>query len=135
MQNEGSLSLSGDQLDSLWLEVCQELLPLSSPLLINAWAKTSQLQQIEDFADGKWLCTFACPSSFNALQFEKNLSSVVKNLLSQKLGRPIELKFVFNQIKSPPSLVNSINSNSTITQSPVSPNLENNLINNNLKDL
>ncbi len=115
MQNEGSLSLSGDQLDSLWLEVCQELLPLSSPLLINAWAKTSQLQQIEDFADGKWLCTFACPSSFNALQFEKNLSSVVKNLLSQKLGRPIELKFVFNQIKNQPSL----NLENDLVNSPV----------------
>ncbi len=100
MQNEGSLSLSGDQLDSLWKEVCQELIPLSSPLLINAWAKTSQLQQIEDFADGKWLCTFACPSSFNALQFEKNLADIVKNVLSQKLGRPIELKFTFNQIKN-----------------------------------
>ncbi len=105
MQNESSLSLSGDQLDSLWLEVCQELIVLSSPLLVNAWAKTSRLQQIEDFADGKWLCTFACPSSFNALQFEKNLSPLVKNVLNQKLGRPIELKFVFNQIPAPSSYI------------------------------
>ena len=125
MQNEGSLSLSGDQLDSLWKEVCQELLPLSSPLLINAWAKTSQLQQIEDFADGKWLCTFACPSSFNALQFEKNLADIVKNVLSQKLGRPIELKFTFNQIKNQ-SIANSdseLNLNNSLSDSV---NLKNN---------
>lgn len=129
MQNGISLSLSGDQLDSLWSEVCQELIPLSSPLLINAWAKTSQLQQIEDFADGKWLCSFACPSSFNALQFEKNLSPIVKNVLSQKLGRPIELKFVFNQIKSqsPPSSIandSSVDLNN-LTSSPATSLIEN----------
>ena len=96
--NEG-LILSGDQLVSLWQDTCQELLALSSPLLVDAWAKTSQLKQIEDFAQDKWLCTFACPSSFNALQFEKNLGPLVKNLLQQKLGRSIELKFVFNQLE------------------------------------
>lgn len=103
MNNPETLSLSGEQLDSLWKEVCQELVAVSSPLLINAWAKTSQLQKIESFTDNKWLCTFACPSSFNALQFEKNLNPVVKNLLEAKLGRPIEIKFVFNQIKIAPT--------------------------------
>lgn len=98
MLHDEGLILSGDQLVSLWQDTCQELLALSSPLLVDAWAKTSQLQKIEDFASDKWLCTFACPSSFNALQFEKNLGQIVKNLLKQKLGRPIELKFIFNQL-------------------------------------
>ncbi len=101
MENQAELSLFGEQLVSLWNEVCQELTVVSSPLLVNAWAKTSQLQKIESFSDHhKWLCTFNCPSSFNALQFEKNLGEQVKELLEHKLGRPTEIKFVFNQDSS-----------------------------------
>lgn len=101
MSNSPSLSLDASQLSLLWEESCQEMSQTLSPLLINAWAKTSSLHQIEDFNGDKWLCTFACPSSFNALQFEKNLGPHTKDALEKKLGRPVELKFIFNL---PPSL-------------------------------
>ncbi|MBQ6154924.1 chromosomal replication initiator protein DnaA, partial [bacterium] len=100
-----SLSLDQDSLQALGQETCNELTASVSPLLIDAWGKTCTLHQIEDFGGDKWLCTFLCPSSFNALQFEKNLSSFTKTALAAKLGRPVELKFIFNLQPTPPTPV------------------------------
>lgn len=98
MLTADSLSLNQEQLDSLWQETCQQLTNEVSPLLIDAWAKTSQLTKIEDLGGKSWRAIFQCPSSFNALQFEKNLTSIVVKSLTNQLGRPVELKFVFNPV-------------------------------------
>jgi chromosomal replication initiator protein len=78
----------------------RELKNTASPLLIDAWGKTSQLQEIADFQGDKWLCTFACPSSFNALQFEKTIVPLAKDALTKKLGRPVEFKFAIDLPRS-----------------------------------
>ena len=92
-----SLALDAGSLQTLRQETCTELTNNVSPLLVDAWGKTCSLHQIDDYANGtQWLCVFLCPSSFNALQFEKNLGGPTKAALAAKLGRPVELKFIFN---------------------------------------
>lgn len=99
-----TLDLDAGSLQTLWQETCRELSTSVSPLLLDAWGKTCSLHQIDDYADGtQWLCIFLCPSSFNALQFEKNLGNSTKTALAAKLGRPVELKFIFNLPQSTPS--------------------------------
>ena len=94
--SEKALALDQASLTALWAETCQELSTSLSPLTVDAWGKTCSLQRIDDFETDKWLCTFLCPSSFNALQFEKNLKAAAATALAAKLGRPVELKFIFN---------------------------------------
>ena len=91
-----SLNLDDQQLQALWAETCSELTAQVSSLSVDAWGKTCQLHSIDDFGGDKWLATFFSPSSFTALQFEKTLSLPAKQLLSTKLGRPVEIKFIFN---------------------------------------
>lgn len=91
-----SLGLDEKSLSQLWLETCELLKNQVSPLALEAWGKTSQLQEISDFKGNKWLCTINCPSAFNAFQLEKNLGEPVKKALEKKLGRPIEFKFNFS---------------------------------------
>ncbi len=108
-----TLDLDAGSLQTLWQETCQELAGSVSSLLIDAWGKTCSLHQIDDYADGtQWLCIFLCPSSFNALQFEKNLGPAAKTALTTKLGRPVELKFIFNPQPAPTTI------SSPLTQPP-----------------
>ena len=96
MATSNSLGLDEKSLSQLWLETCELLKNQVSPLALEAWGKTSQLQEISDFEGNKWLCTINCPSAFNAFQLEKNLGEPVKKALENKLGRPIEFKFNFS---------------------------------------
>lgn len=96
MAINNSLGLDEKSLSQLWLETCELLKNQVSPLALEAWGKTSQLQEISDFEGDKWLCTINCPSAFNAFQLEKNLGEPVKKALEDKLGRPIEFKFNFS---------------------------------------
>ena len=102
MQKDDSLGLDQQGLKQLWLETCENLKTSVSPLALEAWGKTSQLQEISDFEGSKWLCVINCPSAFNALQFEKNISNQAKQALTSKLGRPIEFKFNFSLSSSSP---------------------------------
>ncbi len=117
--NPQSLALEDSQLQTLWDETCQQLTLESSSLLVDAWAKTSRLQKITDFENNKWLAIFVCPSSFNALQFEKNFAAAVKKSLANQLGRPVELKFIFNPL---PASSTTLKTNSSVAPNPpVSP--------------
>ena len=115
-----TLDLDSGSLQTLWQETCSELTGVVSPLLVEAWGKTCSLHQIDTYADNtRWLCIFLCPSSFNALQFEKNLGAATKNALATKLGRPVELKFIFNL----PTTTNTTDAPATtpLTPAPIRP--------------
>ena len=86
-----SLSFDSTALAILWQEVCTELAESTSPFLANAWAKTATLAQIETDNDD-WQCVLQFPSSFNALQFEKDLLSPAAVALSKKLSHPANVK-------------------------------------------
>lgn len=118
MQKDDSLGLDQQGLKQLWLETCENLKTSVSPLALEAWGKTSQLQEISDFEGSKWLCVINCPSAFNALQFEKNISNQAKQALTSKLGRPIEFKFNFSL--SSPSPLDASNATANQTSPSIS---------------
>ncbi|MDR0463282.1 MAG: chromosomal replication initiator protein DnaA [Pseudomonadales bacterium] len=90
------LDLDQAALNALWQETCLDLTSEVSAMTVSAWARPAKLVKIESFEDDRWICTINSPSSFNALQFEKDLSIPTKKILTQKLGKEVELRFDFS---------------------------------------
>lgn len=89
-----SFYLSDAEVKQIWEQMCSDIKSSVSEAAFGAWILSCPLIKIELIGTEDSICTFSTPTAFHSINFKKNLGGNLIHVLTQILGRKVQLEFI-----------------------------------------